>query len=298
MPTPPQRVRVAVLQYMLHPIERWEQFARQTADQARAAAENGCRVLVFPEYFTLQLIALGDPSRPVADLLRGVAELTPRFVELMTDLATRHGLYIAAGSIPAVAPGDGGLFNDAHVFGPTGGHAVQGKLCLTRWEAEHWGMRPRQGLHVFEADFGRFAVAVCYDVEFPELMRAAARAGCELLLVPSFTNDRQGFYRVRYCAQARAVENTLYVAHACTMGAPPPVLAMAPNYGVASLLTPSDFPFARDGVLAEGEPGLEMMVCGDLDFEMLRDSRENGTVRPLRDSAAIDAAAQPRLITL
>ena len=46
----------------------------------------------------------------------------------------------------------------------------------------------------------------------------------------------------------------------------------------------ADFRFARDGILAEGQINSEMMVLGDLDFDLLHESRERGTVLPLRDS--------------
>jgi GNAT superfamily N-acetyltransferase len=136
---------------------------------------------------------------------------------------------------------------------------------MTRWEREEWIVSPRRGLHVFETDFGKLAVAICYDVEFPEIARAAGRSGCDMLVVPSCTDDRQGFLRVRYCAQARAIENQMYVVQACTVGSLPMVPAVSLNYGQASILTPSDFRFSRDGILAEGQVNSEMMVLGDLD---------------------------------
>jgi len=155
---------------------------------------------------------------------------------------------------------------------------------MTRWEAEEWHVRPRRGLTIFETSFGRMAVAICYDVEFPEIARAAARKGCDILVVPSCTDDRQGFLRVRYCAQARAIENQMYVVHSCTVGSLPMVPAVSLNYGQASILTPSDFFFGRDGILAEGAVNSETMVIGVLELDELRESRERGTVLPLRDS--------------
>jgi hypothetical protein len=56
------------------------------------------------------------------------------------------------------------------------------------------------------------------------------------------------------------------------------------NYGQASILTPSDFPFSRDGILAEGHPNQEMMVIGDLNLETIQQTRTTGTVLPLNDS--------------
>ncbi|MBZ0089162.1 MAG: acyltransferase, partial [Thermoanaerobaculia bacterium] len=166
------------------------------------------------------------------------------------------------------------------MFAPGGRSSWQGKLHVTRWERDEWRIRPRRLLRLFECALGRFAVNICYDAEFPELARAAARMGADLLLVPSCTDDRHGFLRVRYCAQARAIENQLYVVHACTVGSLPAVPAVSLNYGQAAVMTPSDSRFARDGVQAEGAVNQEMMIVADLDLEELRASRDTGTVLP------------------
>jgi len=277
-------LRVAAIQYFVRPVASFDQFAEQVRGLLAAAADYKAGMVVLPEYFTVQLLTLGKIRDPVPDQIRELARQVPAYCELLSGLAVQHGIYIVGGSIPG--RGDNGeLHNDCHLFGPSGSHAVQGKLHMTRWEHEEWKVSPRRLLNVFETDFGRMAVAICYDVEFPELARAAARKGCDVLVVPSCTDDRQGFLRVRYCAQARAIENQLYVVHACTVGSLPMVQAVALNYGQASILTPSDFRFSRDGILAEGQVNSEMMVLGDLDLDLLRESRERGTVLPLRDSS-------------
>jgi predicted amidohydrolase len=174
---------------------------------------------------------------------------------------------------------------------------VQGKLHMTRFENEEWKVSPRDGLKVFDTAFGRMAVAICYDVEFPEIVRAAAKAEAHILVVPSCTDDRQGFFRVRYCAHARAIENQLYVITAHTVGSLPMVPAVHLNYGQAAILTPSDFPFSRDGILAEGNVNQEQMVIGDLNLKTILDTRTTGTVLPLLDSkrtAALSAAVEVR----
>ena len=60
--------------------------------------------------------------------------------------------------------------------------------------------------------------------------------------------------------------------------------AVSLNYGQAAILTPSDFPFSRDGILAEGNINTEMMVIGELNLATIVDSRSAGTVLPLHDS--------------
>jgi predicted amidohydrolase len=289
------RIRVAALQYFIRPVERFDDFARQVTGLVETAADYGCRLAVFPEYLTVQLLTLGDIRRPIRQQVRALADNLPQYIDLFSTLARKHGLYIVGGSIPAVDDGEDAIYNQSFLFGPGDNFDFQGKLHMTRWESEEWLISPRESLKVFETDFGRLAITICYDVEFPEIARVAAH----ILIVPSCTDDRQGFLRVRYCAHARTIENQLYVIHACTVGSLPMVPAVSLNYGQASILTPSDFPFARDGILAEGVPNQESMVIGELNLATIIESRHTGTVLPLRDSQrSAEVASRMELITL
>ena len=292
---PVEKIRVASVQYYIRPVESFDQFRNQAEALVETAADYGCHLVVFPEYFTIQLLTtLGEIRRPVVEQIRDLARQVPRYVALFTELAQRCSIYIVAGSIPTVdgEGRDGELHNESYLFAPSGDHGVQGKLHITRWETEDWKIQPRERLKVFATAFGRIAINICYDVEFPELARVAARQGVSVLVVPSCTDERQGFLRVRYCAQARAIENQLYVVHSSTVGSLPMVPAVSLNYGQASILTPSDFAFARDGILAEGLPNQESMVIGDLNLATILESREKGTVLPLRDSVRSEKVAE------
>ena len=277
------RLRVAGVQYFIRPIERFEQFRDQVASSVATAADYRCRLVVLPEYFTLQLVSLGDIRRPFSEQVRGVTACVPQYVDLMSSLARKHGIYIVAGTIPVQGPGDA-VRNESFLFSPSGEHGVQGKLHMTRFEREDWLVSASRRLKVFETDFGKMAIAICYDVEFPELVRAAARLGVQLLAVPSNTDDRLGFLRVRYCSHARAIENQMYVIHTTTVGGLPLVPDVSLNYGQAAILTPSDYPFARDGILTESSLNLETMIVGELNMETIEESRTFGTVLPLNDS--------------
>jgi predicted amidohydrolase len=133
---------------------------------------------------------------------------------------------------------------------------------MTRFENEDWLISPRKRVQVFETQFGRVAIAICYDVEFPEIVRAAARQDTHILIVPSCTDDRQGFLRVRYCAQARAIENQMYVVHSCTVGSLPMVPAVSLNYGQASILTPKPRDDGRRRVELEDHSGYSVLGDG------------------------------------
>ena len=294
-----ERIRVASLQYFIRPVEDFGQFQDQVASLVETAADYRCDLLVFPEYFTIQLLTLGNVKRPMPEQIRDLAKQVPRFVEMMGQLARKYKMYVVAGSIPVTEDGSDEVYNESFFFSPTGNFGVQGKIHLTRFETEDWLVSPRHRLHVFETDFGKVAITICYDVEFPELARVAARNGADVLIVPSCTDDRQGFLRVRYCAHARTIENQMYAVCSSTVGSLPMVPAVSLNYGQASILTPSDFAFSRDGILAEGLPNQESMVIGELNLATLHEARSGGTVLPLRDSIrSSEVAASLEVVAL
>ncbi|MGH7182699.1 MAG: carbon-nitrogen hydrolase family protein, partial [Nitrospiraceae bacterium] len=273
-----ERLRIASLQYFIRPVQTFDQFRDQVQALVETAADYKAQLLVFPEYFTVQLLTLGNVKRPIHEQVRDLAHQADRFRTLMGDLAQQYGLYIVAGTIPVMQAGSDRVYNESFFFSPAGKHGVQGKLHMTRFEKEEWNVSPHSRFRIFETDFGRIAITICYDVEFPEIARAAGREGAHILVVPSCTDDRQGFLRVRYCAQARAIENQMYVVQASTVGSLPMVPAVSLNYGQASILTPSDFAFSRDGILAEGIPNQESMVIGDINLTTILQGRSHGTV--------------------
>jgi predicted amidohydrolase len=55
------------------------------------------------------------------------------------------------------------------------------------------------------------------------------------------------------------------------------------QYAQSGIFSPSDFEFARDGIVGETSPNLEMVLIGDVDLEILRRERQSGTVKQLKD---------------
>lgn len=268
----------------MRPLKTEAEFFEQVTGLIDTAADYKCRLLVFPEYFTTQLLTLNDVQRPIREQIRDLASYRDRFVTEMARLAKKRNIYIVGGTIPAITAADNKVRNECYLFSPNGDIGMQGKLHMTRFEKEEWDVAAHDEVKVFNTEFGTIGINICYDVEFPEIARAMALQGANMIIVPSCTDDRQGYLRVRYCAQARAIENQLYVIHSGTVGSLPMVPAVSLNYGQASILTPSDFAFSRDGILAEGIPNQETMVIGELNLRTIEESRSHGTVLPLLDS--------------
>ena len=276
----PRRVRIAAVQYLLRPIACFDDFAKQVEFFVHSAKDYHAHFVLFPEFFTMQLLSyINEPAPALA--VRRLARLAPDYEALFMRLAKETGIYIIAGTHPIFQRGK--VFNAAHLFTPNGQVFRQKKVHLTPTESGPYQFSRGHGLYVYHTDFGNIAILVCYDVEFPEVARVMAEAGAEILFVPSCTDGREGFCRVRYCAQARAIENQVYVAMTGTVGHLPLVPYMSANYGQAAILTPSDYFFARDGIASEGTINQEQMVFADVDLDLLDEQRVNGSVIPLQD---------------
>ncbi|MCA9605819.1 MAG: carbon-nitrogen hydrolase family protein, partial [Myxococcales bacterium] len=270
-------VRVCTVQYQMRQIETWEQFEAQCEFFVDTASDYKADFLCFPELFTVQLLSLVEPGRPERGA-RELAEYTPQYLELFSRLATHYAINIVGGSSLAVEP-DGRLYNIAYFFHRNGKIDEQRKIHVTPNEHRWWGVLGGDRLNVFDTDFGKVAILICYDAEFPELARVAVEQGAQILFVPSNTNDRRGHLRVRICCQARAIENQVYVVNAGCVGNLPFVENADTHYAQSGIFTPSDIQFARDGVAVEAEPNVETVLFQDVDLELLRHARRTGTTQ-------------------
>ncbi len=273
-------VRVATAQYKMRPVATFEDFAKQVEFMVDTASDAKADFLCFPELFTLQLLSLVKPDRPGA-AARELAGFTPRYLDLMRGLAMRYDVHIIGGSQFHL---DGEVLrNSAWLFRRDGTVERQDKIHVTPNESRWWGVSGGDSLQVFDTDHGKIAIAVCYDVEFPELVRVLVERGARMLFVPFNTNDRHGHIRVRTCAQARCIENQIYVVTSGCVGNLPGVENADIHYAQSGIFTPSDIPFSRDGVAAEAHPNVETVLIHDLDLQLLRRARRSGTVRNWAD---------------
>jgi len=221
-------------------------------------------------------------ERVPSTAIRKVTEYTEQYIELFTNLAIRYNINIIGGS-HFVKEDDEEIYNIAYLFRRDGTIEKQYKLHITPNERKWWGIRRGDAIRVFDTDCGKIAIQICYDIEFPELARIATDMGAKIIFTPFCTEDRQGYLRVRYCAQARAVENQIYTVIAGTVGNLPQTENMDIQYAQSAIFAPSDFEFARDGIVGETNPNIEMVMIGDVDLEILRRQRQRGTVRQLKD---------------
>ncbi|HKJ32056.1 MAG TPA: bifunctional GNAT family N-acetyltransferase/carbon-nitrogen hydrolase family protein [Balneolales bacterium] len=275
-----QPVRLCCVQYQMRKISSFKDFAQQVEYFVDVASDYKSDFLLFPELLTTQLLSFQEEKRPGL-AARELTKYTDDYLELFNTMSIRYNVNIIGGSHFALE--DEKIYNISYLFRRDGTIERQYKLHITPSERRWWGIQPGNKLHVFDTDRARIAILICYDAEFPEMARLAVAKGAQILFVPYCTDERHGFTRLRICAQARSIENQVYTAIAGTVGNIPSVENMDIQYAQSAIFTPSDFPFARDGVASISEANTEMVVIADVDLELLRRARYFGTVTHLKD---------------
>ncbi len=275
-------LRLGVLHYPISRIASLAEYAAKLDHLVGEGAAGSGELLLMPEYACMELAAAY--SAPGCSLDAGaerdaVCAVSADVVAVMRAAASRHRVWLAPGTLPQRT--GHGVVNRAPLIRPDGAIAFQDKQVMTRFEAEQWGIRGGAPAGVFETPWGRIGIAICYDVEFPGVVRAQTEAGAWLVLAPSCTDTAHGYTRVRVSARARAIENQCFVAVAPTVGAAPWLATLDANQGRAGVYGPADRGFPDDGVIVEGDG--HGWVWADLDPARLDQVRRDGAVRNFAD---------------
>lgn len=273
------KLRISAVQYHLHTISQFQDFADQVEHYINIAAEFESEYVLFPEFITTQLLSIDSVS--TSSQIHRLPEYTGEYKALFKKLAQQYKMVIIGGT--HVIKENGKLYNTAFTFTPEGEIYESRKIHITPTEVKEWNIAGGDQINIIPTPKARIAVLTCYDIEFPEVVRMARARGADIIFCPSCTDDRHGFYRVRYSCHARAVENQVYVALTGTVGSLPTVDFMRANYGQAALITPNDIPFPPRGIQAEGEINQEQVIAADIDLKLLYDVREKGSVTTWRD---------------
>ena len=187
--------------------------------------------------------------------------------EFVTAFCRKKSLFVA---MPALSSE-----SEVSLYGPSGLMGAQAKLHFGR--RSETKSRGGTQLCLFDTQLARLAIVTGYDLMFPELARRLTLAGAQLLLCPVRTSERNEYLRLRHCAQARALENSIFVAF-CNVGGD-----NSRSYGESVIFTPCDFGFPDSGLAARAGTFGSTLVVHDLDLGSLEAVREIGAVTPLLD---------------
>ena len=282
----PRNVSIAACQFVVRPVGSFDEFAahaRGLLDQAE-----GADLVLFPELFTVELFTTFPDWKnlPVSELTRiheyGNTNYTEDYRQLFESEAKERGQHIVAGS--HLEKKNGRYLNVAYLYGPDGLIHMHDKTHIFPAEAQ-WSTEEGDKVEMVELPFAKVGFNVCYETEIPECAATLVEQGAEIILCPSFTFTEYGFWRVRHCAQARAIENQVYFVHCATGADVPSDGPLPPGWTRSSILSPCDKPWGvPNGVVAESpEPNIETVVWGEVDLDKIYENRENGVAPTFRD---------------
>ncbi|KAK4149717.1 hypothetical protein C8A00DRAFT_46719 [Chaetomidium leptoderma] len=264
---------------------------QHAASKVRDAASTGAKIVVLPECFNSPYGTDHFPSYAETLLPSPPSQSQSPSFHALSAMARENAVYLIGGSIPELHHSEEeddnkkpSYYNTSLTFSPTGellathrkihlfDISIPGKITFRESDV----LSPGNKLTLIDLpEYGRLAVAICYDVRFPELATVAARRGCFALVYPGAFNLTTGPLHWKLLGQARAVDNQLYVA-LCS-----PARDMGAGYHAWGHSLVVD-PMAQ--VLVEAEEK-EAIVVAELDGDRIEEARKG---IPLRDQRRFD----------
>lgn len=200
--TEPAPLTIAVFQCKARNEDAAARLDRLETAAAQAAAD-GARLLVTPEAFVSGYGGMPDRIHARAEPSDGPS------ARRAAEIAARHDIAIVLG-YPEAA--DGVVYNAALCLGPDGDVVANHRKLGLSGTDEQATYAHGDSITLFELDGHRIGVLVCYDVEFPELVRAGARAGATVFAVPTALVTRWPVVADKMIP-TRALENGVYIAY-------------------------------------------------------------------------------------
>lgn len=165
-------------------------------------------IVILPEMFCC-------PYRASKFPLYSEPEYGPTY-QFLSNLSKEYGIYLVGGSVPE-KDSYGNIYNTSYVFNRTGNKIgkyrkihlfdviINGKNIK-----ESKTISPGDSICVFDTEYGKIGLAICYDFRFPELARNIVDAGAECIIVPAAFNMKTGPVHWELMFKSRAVDNQIY----------------------------------------------------------------------------------------
>ncbi|MEX3713232.1 nitrilase-related carbon-nitrogen hydrolase [Cytobacillus horneckiae] len=270
-------VTVSCCQFEIKKLNSFSAFEKQVSDTFEQVPLTSDYVL-FPELTTLGLLTSFDHFSTLAlKDYRKLTDFLDDYKKLFSSLASERQQIIIAGSTLEEEAGE--IYNTCFIFEPDGSIHRHRKTHIFPGEAE-WDTAEGDALEVFEIGPVTFGIAICYEIEIPEINSIYQQKGADIIFCPSYTFTPHGFWRVRHCAQARAIENQVYVIHCPTKGNRDGIIY--PGHGNASILSPCDLNWEANGVVVEAKENTKV-ITASLSMDALYDNRQDGAATTVKD---------------
>src|SRR3954453_23432909 len=255
-------MRAAAVQ--LNSTDRYDRNLEVAEQLVPEAAADPAELVVLAEKWTV----LGPPHaiRASAEPLDGPA------LSAAAGWARELGIFLVAGSVPEIVPGQEKLANTSVMFAPGGERlAVYRKIHMFDVEGGYVSYRESEieqagdQIELADANGAKVGLTICYDLRFPELYRILAVRGARVITVPSAFTERTGRDHWDVLNRARAIENQVFIVAAGQIGFAPPHYR---SYGRSMIVDPW-------GVVLAQAADAECFIAADLDFAIQNEMRDS-----------------------
>ena len=276
-----REINIACCQYQIEHLPDWKSYTEKIELLITQAKQKSADLILLPEYAGIEVVC-GKYKTDLA-LYQALQPLIPNYINFYKNLAQQYQIYIQPGTIiEQIAQNQ--YVNRAYFFTPEGKYGFQDKLQLTEFEKSLKVLQRGKQQYLFKTLLGNIGIAICYDSEFPEIVRKLTQSGASLILVPSYTTSLAGYHRVFLSCRARAIENQCYVAMASIVNVVELSGVIDHTYGKAAILSPADNGFPDDGIISEGTINKTLTIFGKIADEKITAVRRKGEVHNFADS--------------
>lgn len=231
----------------------------------REAASNGARLTVLPEVFNYS--GTHDGVDANSEVL-GEGETS----KMLSSLARELKIWIHGGSIFEKIPGSSKVYNATMLFDPDGRcAAIYRKMHLFDVNVEDGpsylesdDVEAGSEIVVCDTEFARLGLSICYDIRFPELFRAMALNGAQILTLCAQFTLNTGVDHWEPLLRARAIEDQCYVIASGQIG----VKKAFQSNGCSMIIDPWGTVIARAA-------RKECVVLADIDLDYVSDVRKS-----------------------
>ena len=235
--------------------------------------------VLFPELVTIGLLTTYEDYHTFTSQDNSkLVNFLNDYIELFNTLSTARNQVIIAGSTLEQEGLD--TYNTAYIFDGKGNYAKHRKTHIFPAESD-WDTKEGNILETFDIGPVRIGVAICYEIEIPEIATLYSRQGADIIFCPSYTFTEHGFWRVRHCAEARCIENQLYVIHSPIIGEVDGVIET--GFGNSANLSPCELPWTSNGLMEECTTSDFEIITSILEIDTLYDKRKSGVATTYYD---------------
>lgn len=210
--------------------------------------------------------------------------LRESYIRVFSAAAREHNMYVVGGSAYIPEESSGKIVNAAYVFGPEG--EVLGRQNKIHLYIEDTHVcEAGDEIKVFDTDFGKIAVPVCYEGMFPEIPRVMVMMGAKALINVSACPGIACFTKIRAGAWSRVQDNQVFGMHSCLIGRNDLSKEFTEPYaGKSAILAPIDYTADLSGILAEAKAcDSEEMLVAAWDFDRLDSLLKKTDTQVFRD---------------